>query len=207
MEEQGKVWAGEFGDQYTDRNKIDWRNNLPLWRDVLSEFSLAYPNYSILEVGCNRGHNLRALIHQACGYGKWRDKIIGVDLNRKALKIAKSPAGGACQGNALNLSFRDNSFDLVFTMGVLIHIAPDNLATAINEMCRVSNKYVLAIEYHAKEETTITYQGRDNLLWKRDFQAEFLYLGPNLNLIRHWEWGTEEKPFYDRLDGWLFKKE
>ena len=45
------------------------------------------------------------------------------------------------EGNASKLPFEDNSMDLVFTSGVLIHISPDDLLQACSEIHRVSRKY------------------------------------------------------------------
>ena len=54
MTRQVKVWEGEFGVAYTDRNTIDYRTRLPAFRSILSELSIK----QVLEVGCDRGHNL-----------------------------------------------------------------------------------------------------------------------------------------------------
>lgn len=206
MNKQGKVWAGKFGDKYTERNKIDYRRHLLVWREVLKEFGPTYPQLSVLEVGCNRGHNLKALSFLGVGYGKIFYPL-GIDINKSALDIAKKNYCNVQYGDILDIPFRDNSFDLVFTMGVLIHIAPEDLATAIREMYRISGRFVLAIEYSADKETVVSYHGSNDMLWKRDFQSEFTTACPSLRLIKHWHWGTRDKPFYDRVDGWLFEKE
>lgn len=205
MNKQGRVWAGEFGNQYTKRNEIDYKKHLPIWRETLKEFGPTYPQLSVLEVGCNRGHNLRALSFLGVGYGKFLYPI-GIDINKSALDIARKTYCTVQHGDALAIPFETNTFDLVFTMGVLIHIAPENLATAIREIYRVSGRFILAIEYPADEEIVVSYHGNNDMLWKRDFQSEFTTTCPSLQLIKHWSWGTEEKPFYDRLDGWLFEK-
>ena len=54
MTDQLEVWQGEFGVAYTDRNLVDWRLRLPAFRQMLDGLSLQ----RIVEVGCNRGHNL-----------------------------------------------------------------------------------------------------------------------------------------------------
>jgi len=200
MNKQGLAWAGEFGDQYTERNIINYQNHLPIWLRVVRELGPSWRDLSVLEVGCNRGHNLTALSFLGIDY------LVGIDINKLALSEAKKTHYHAQYGNVLNIPFDYSSFDLVFTMGVLIHIAPKNLATAIQEMYRVSRRYVLAIEYPAKEEVVVPYRGSNEMLWKRDFQKEFTDTCPSLQLVKHWSWGTKEKPFYDRVDGWLFEK-
>jgi ubiquinone/menaquinone biosynthesis C-methylase UbiE len=68
------------------------------------------------------------------------------------------------EGNAFELPFNDNCFDLIFTSGVLIHIALTDLPRALSEIHRVINRYILAIEYFAEEETSIYYRGHNNAL-------------------------------------------
>jgi len=57
MAYQLEVWEGEFGKAYTDRNVIDWRTRLPAFQQMLG----GLPIKRVLEVGCNRGHNLVCL--------------------------------------------------------------------------------------------------------------------------------------------------
>ena len=51
------AWSGEFGKQYTERNQISWEARKPHFEGIVKGLSLG----SVLEVGCNRGHNLVAL--------------------------------------------------------------------------------------------------------------------------------------------------
>ena len=41
---------------------------------------------------------------------------------------------------------------VVFTSGLLIHIHPDNLGKAIDEICRVSKRFVWGFEYYSETE-------------------------------------------------------
>ena len=50
-------------------------------------------------------------------------------------------------GHAADLIFAPDAFDLVLTCGLLIHIPPDQIRQVIEELVRVSKRYVLAIEY------------------------------------------------------------
>ena len=197
MTHQLEVWEGEFGTAYTDRNLVDWRVRLPAFRQMLE----GLPIHSILELGCNRGHNLLALaglLPEA--------EIVGLEPNRHALQIARASGSGfsALQGQALDIPFRDGTFDLVFTAGVLIHIPLDVLPAALKEIFRVSRRYVLAVEYYAEKETLIPYRGHDDLLWKRDFLRHYQALCPELTLQRRGHWGAEDG--FDRTHWWLMEK-
>ena len=57
-----------------------------------------------------------------------------------------------------NLQFINNYFDLVLTSNVLLHIPPEDINNAISEISRVTNRYILLVEFYnkntKKEETT-----------------------------------------------------
>jgi pseudaminic acid biosynthesis-associated methylase len=195
---QLKVWEGEFGQSYTDRNEIDWRKRLPAFQQMLVELPIA----RVLEVGCNRGHNLIALA-EFLGNGS---DLIGVEPNQYALEIARASSVRVdfLPGNAFDLPFKNEYFDLVFTAGVLIHIPLTDLSTALAEIYRVSKRYILAIEYFAEKETVIDYRGHNDLLWKRDFRKHYQAQFPSLILTRSGYWGPDEG--FDRANWWLFEK-
>ena len=71
-------------------------------------------------------------------------------------------------------------WDLVFTSGLLIHINPDDLNTALREIYRCTSEYIWGFEYYADKYSEIIYRGRRDLLWKADFaklyQNEFIDL-------------------------------
>ncbi len=100
---------------------------------------------SALEVGCGHGRILK--------YTRQRMKdsglLVGVDFGRPQLLKAQAALGNQCrllQANALRLPFRDNAFDLVYSVDVLMHIPPDHVREALSENIRVSARYVLCAE-------------------------------------------------------------
>src|ERR1035438_2704477 len=133
---QTEVWNSAFGREYTDRNTFDteelnelYRKNYGVARTEINERSLRgiADDASFLEVGCNTGNQL--LLLQQMGYSK----LSGVELQSYALEIAQRRLSGVSlkSGSALALPHTDSSFDVVFTSGVLIHIAPENLPRAL----------------------------------------------------------------------------
>ncbi|MDO8583640.1 MAG: methyltransferase domain-containing protein, partial [bacterium] len=82
------------------------------------------------------------------------------------------------------LPFRDNYFDVVYTSGVLIHIAPEDLPKVMAEMYRVSRRFIWGFEYFASTPTSIPYHGRTDLLWKRNFADAYLQQFPDLRLVK-----------------------
>lgn len=187
--EQENFWSGDFGKSYTDRNS---RHN--------EEFNMAYQNWygttrtmmneaflgrlqkdiRILEVGCNTGMQLAEL--KSMGF----TSLYGVELQDYAVQRAKEYTEGIniIQGSAFDIPFKDDFFDLVFTSGVLIHIAPDNLPKVFSEMHRCSKKYIWGFEYYADKVTSINYRGNEGFLWKANYGKLMRDQFSNLGLVK-----------------------
>jgi pseudaminic acid biosynthesis-associated methylase len=157
-------WRGEFGDAYVDRNQVRVEDRLPFWRSICHRVQ---PD-SVLEVGCNRGHNLAA-IGELRPYA-W---LTGVDVNAKALEEAAETGMiddvRELPADRLRDVYESDTIDLVFTAGVLIHIPPEDLARVVSAMVDVSGQYVLAIEYEDIEEVEVNYRGHAERLWRRPY--------------------------------------
>lgn len=97
--------------------------------------SLLKPEFDLLDVGCGPGSisaTLAPFVHKG--------HVTGIDTSEDTLKNARNradlPENCTFQlGNAANLDFPDNSFDVVHTSQVLIHL-PDPIA-AVKEFRRV----------------------------------------------------------------------
>ena len=198
MNEQLEKWKGKFGNSYTERNEFDWRNRVPAFEKMVTGLDIE----DILEVGCNRAYNLLALNEVM----KEKANLLGVEPNPHAVRLARNSSSdfGVIEGNAYNLPFKDDYFDLCFTCGALIHIPPENINTAIKEIYRVCCSYILAIEYYSQNEEEVVYRGNENMLWKRNFLALYKKEFPDLSLVRKGYWGTEDG--FDRCHWWLMEK-
>ena len=186
--EQAKQWKGDFGRQYTDRNTfdIDALNALYLEyygitrTQINQEFLRGVSkDSSFLEVGCNAGNQL--LLLQRMGYAN----LSGVELQPYALETARSRTRkiSLTQGSALALPYKDNSFDLVFTSGVLIHIAPQDLSRALDEIHRCTRTFIWGMEYYSPSITEVNYRGHGALLWKMDYVQRYLEQFEDLELV------------------------
>lgn len=177
------AWAGAFGDAYTARNTPDaatMRVRTRMWARWLDAFGSRRPK-RILEVGCNLGVNLRtlSLLTDAELYG------LEPNASARARVVADGvvPAERVLAGRGEAIPLPDGHCDLVFTSGVLIHVAPDNLPRVADEMVRVSSRFVLVSEYFAQEPEEKPYRGRAGLLFKRDFAGFFLDRFPGLEVV------------------------
>jgi len=180
-----QAWDGEFGRSYTDRNDIGYEETEKLYqtqyglgrRELNQEFFGDLPREtSILEVGCNVGNQLVFL--SKMGF----TRLAGIELQEYALARARErlPNAELVQGSALALPFPEHSFDLVFTSGVLIHIAPNQLPLAMGEIYRVAQKWIFGLEYYAERSTEIPYRGHSGLLWKAPFSEMYQKTFQNL---------------------------
>ncbi|TWT40404.1 hypothetical protein RAS1_41130 [Phycisphaerae bacterium RAS1] len=198
MSKQLCVWQGDFGVAYTDRNVVDWHTRFDAFRRILKGAAIS----SVLEVGCNRGHNLVAL-RELLGP---EVEYTGVEPNAYARGIARQcdPEIRVVEGDVFSLPFDNGQFDLVLTSCVLIHIRAEDLETAMRELHRVCGRYLLSIEYPADRETVIHYRGHDDLLWKRDFLMHFRAAQPDLQLVSSGNLGPDDG--FDVCRWWLMEK-
>jgi len=182
-------WQGNFGRSYTDRNlltpeQVDslWIKNYGISRtDLNRQFLKDVPVDSrILEVGCNIANQL--LLLQQLGYSE----LHGVEVQPHALTVARSRTKNISllQGTAFDLPYKDGFFDLVFTSGVLIHIAPADLPAAWDEIHRCARTYILGSEYYAPTVSEVGYRDHQGLLWKMDYARQYLNRFDDLELVR-----------------------
>lgn len=176
--EQEAFWAGEFGNDYIERNKSQrlLASNLNFFSKALKA---AGQVESVVEFGCNVGMNLRALKLLYPEQAQF-----GVEINTKAAKEAEVFLG---QENVFNGSIFDfkpiEQFELTLIKGVLIHINPDMLAAVYEHLYAASTKYILICEYYNPTPVAINYREHTDRLYKRDFCGEMLESYKDLKLV------------------------
>lgn len=102
-------------------------------------------NKDVLEIGLGIGTD-------AVRWAKYAKTYTGVDLTNESVRATqihfklKGLKGNIIQGNAENLQFADNSFELIYSHGVLHHTP--NITKAFNEVNRVlknEGKFILMV--------------------------------------------------------------
>lgn len=182
-------WSGEFGRAYTDRNLLSAAQLDELYlrrfgitrRTMNVEFLGEVSRRStILEVGSNIGVQLQCL--QGVGFVA----LCGLELQFYALQMARARTSDIIfvQGSVFDLPFYDESFDLIFTSGVLIHISPDDLRPAMQEIYRCAGRYIWGMEYYSHGQVEVEYRGVHEMLWKADFARIYLDTFPDLRLVK-----------------------
>ena len=183
---QREFWKGDFGEDFRNRASTLENNNqwymenvgIPeedFWKKYFSKLD---KDLKIIELGCNVGVKLSIL--KKMGF----NNLTGVEINKNAYEIAKRNDPSITWINSSIDSFDpDESFDLVFTSFVLIHINPEALNSIIKKMINVSKKYIFGFENYAEKLTEISYRGHSNVLWKQNFPALFKELEPSLETV------------------------
>ena len=176
---QENFWAGEFGDEYIERNigESIISSNLALFSQV---FQYTNNVRSVLELGANVGMNLVA-IHALLPSAS----ITGIEINEKAYGILASHNYVEAIKTSLFNPPQGRKWDFVFTKGVLIHQDPAMLQSAYEVLFNMSNRYIFICEYYNPVPVEIKYRGRDSVLFKRDFAGEILDKYRELELIEY----------------------
>lgn len=118
-------------DFYDEAYAEDWRDDAP-WRMIAEMVTRMYRPGRVLDVGCGVGHVVLGL--RQAGIEAW-----GVDYSQAFLSLAKPEVQPFLrQGDALELPFPPESFDLVLCMELLEHLPPSYVGRAISELVRVS---------------------------------------------------------------------
>jgi pseudaminic acid biosynthesis-associated methylase len=176
--EQEAFWAGDFGDDYNNRNKGD-----ALLSANLNSFSKLLRGTrnikTAIEFGANIGINLRAL------------KLLfptinlhGIEINAEAVQELSKviPKNHIYKSSILDWA-PTQTWDLCLIKTVLIHINTDELNLVYDKLVTATGRYLLVAEYYNPVPTSIQYRGHIDRLFKRDFAGEIMDRHPNMKLL------------------------
>lgn len=146
-------WDGERkygygGYRYDGR----WRN---IARKLAEHYQLKAGD-KVLDVGCGMAHLLYELTLEVPGL-----QVYGIDISQYALENAKEEIRERLQyGQAQNIPFNDNEFDLVISLTTLHNLKVYDLKKAVEEIERVSKgqSYIVVESYrNDREEMNMLY--------------------------------------------------
>lgn len=180
--------ARQFGKEYFDGDRLygygGYSYHPKFWKATVKRFQEYYQlseKSSVLDVGCAKGfmlHDFKELIPNMT--------IAGIDISEYALKNSIDTVKPFLQlGNARDLPFKDNSFDLVISINTIHNLPLEECKQAIKEIERVSrkNSFITVDAWRTEEEhkrllqwnlTALTFMHVDE--WKKLF-AEVGYTG------------------------------
>ena len=143
-----EYWDGDRRICYGGYHYLEGR-----WEKVARAIASHYPLPSkpkILDIGCGKGfllYDFLKVIPDA--------EIYGIDISEYAILNCKQEIRQRLQvGNAINLPWKDNTFDLVVSITTLHNLHAYNLEKALREMERVGkqHKYLCVESYRNEQE-------------------------------------------------------
>ncbi|MGI0482883.1 pseudaminic acid biosynthesis-associated methylase [Geminocystis sp. CENA526] len=175
--EQEQFWAGNFGDEYTNRNigANIIASNTALFSKILSRTEKVN---SVIEFGANIGLNLQAirnLLPQV--------QLQAIEINDTAVKLLEKIDNIKIYNQSILDFIPLEKVDFVLIKGVLIHINPDFLVQVYDLLYNSCGRYLCLSEYYNPTPVEINYRGHSEKLFKRDFAGEILDRFPNFRLI------------------------
>ncbi len=202
MQEQLDFWKNRYAKSYREKNSaFNVELGVEGWEIMLKGID---GMNNILECGSNIGRNIGFLEKI---YPNVEKTIIELSPDAFEIVTQKYPVINSFNGPILESNYRKGSFSLVFTIGVLIHINPNDLLDTMQRMYDYSNEYILIGEYFNRTPVMIEYQGEQNKLFKRDFGKMFID-NFNVELVDYgFLWGyIYDSAGFDDITYWLFKK-
>ncbi len=164
-----EYWDGDRQICYGGYNYIEgrWEN---IARKIAEHYKLAN-DAKILDIGCGKGY----LLYDFTKILPNSD-VQGIDISKYAIEKSKEEIRRKIKhGNATDLPWEDNEFDLVISITTLHNLKAYELDLALKEMERVGREKYLCVESYRTEEE------KANLLyWQVTCEA--------FNTPEEWKW-------------------
>jgi SAM-dependent methyltransferase len=155
--EDDRALARNFGKDFFDGDRRcgygGFHYNPRFWQPVIptvqEHFGLG-SGFHVLDVGCAKGFMLFDLITMIPGL-----TVRGVDISAYAIEHALDPIKPYVQvGDAQNLPFSDQSFDVVISINTIHNLERDECAQALREIQRVAKKgaFITVDAYRSDDE-------------------------------------------------------
>ena len=165
-----QYWDGDRRICYGGYNYIEGRWE-KLARRLVQHYSLP-PKAKILDIGCGKGfllYDFLKVIPDA--------EVYGIDISEYAINNSKPEIRDRLYiGNATNLPWEDNTFDLVVSITTLHNLYAYDLELALREMERVGKQHkYLCVESYRNEQEKVNL-----LYWQVTCEA--------FNTPDEWKW-------------------
>ncbi len=186
--EEHREIARQFDKEYFDGDRLygygGYYYHPRFWQGTVKRFRDYYKlqkNASVLDVGCGKGfmlHDFKELMPNLT--------IVGIEISEYAIEHAMETVKPFLRtGNAKELPYEDNSFDLVISINTIHNLPLEECKRALREIQRVSRKhaFITVDAWRTKQEqerlmkwnlTALSYMPVDD--WKKLF-AEVGYTG------------------------------
>lgn len=205
LRDQREYWAWR-GQAYRDEILASGYLDREIFFQDLIIQELAQNRYeSAFEAGCGFGWNVKRVREEF----PWM-RVGGLDfslpqlINMQSFKAAV-PIGGA-QADACAMPFRDNAFDVGFTLGVFMNLHPSLISKALAEMIRVCGKRIIHVEWsapHATRELAEKRAFKTNIV-SHDYDKLYAELGVGATkILTHKDFGQAFRDHERKVSGHL----
>lgn len=193
--EEHRLIARQFGQEFFDGDRLyeygGYSYHPRFWQGTVKRFRDYYhlaEDARILDVGCAKGymlHDFKVLMPNLT--------VAGIDVSQYAIEQAIESVRPYLRiGNARELPFKDNSFDLVISINTIHNLPLEDCKQALREIQRVSRKhaFITVDAWRSEEEqermkkwniTALTYMDVENwekLLAEVGYQDEYYWFIP-----------------------------
>lgn len=155
--EEDRDIARRFGKEFFDGERRHgyggFRYMPKFWQPVIPDFQQHFQltgESTVLDVGCAKGFMLYDMQQLIPGI-----TVAGIDISEYAIENAKEEVKPFLKvGNAVELPYDDNSFDVVFSITTVHNLERAELAKALQEIERVSRRgsFITVDAYRNEEE-------------------------------------------------------
>jgi len=160
-----KTWIGKINPKNRDKMR------------VLTAKLCVEKGDSVIDIACGGG--IEALCIRELSN---KVNYTGIDINSKMLKTAKKVCPGAefIQGDAGNLPFPDQSFDVSMIRHLLEHHPIEKATRILHEALRIMRKAALIVFFHPLLDKTlgksvIEKWDKKNKLWKNTYSKTWFF--------------------------------
>lgn len=139
----------QYWDQYAKDYASHYNEEMAKF---IKDLALSLRVQNVLEIGCSAGNDLKLFPQES--------EVNGIDVSEVAITQAREnlPSFSFKTGNATSIPFEDNSIDLVFTRNLFNYLESAHIRKAIDELFRVSKKYIFNIELFSENDDQIENQ-------------------------------------------------
>ena len=152
----------QYWDDYARNSQDNYNSEMTKF---ISDLAVSLRVQSVLEVGCNAGNDLKLFPDGLA--------ISGIDISQTAIIKAKENLAkfDFKTGNITEMPFADNSIDFVFTRNLFNHLDSDQIKKGVEELFRVSKKYISNIELFSENEEKL---GDDPITYGRNMKKHWM---------------------------------
>lgn len=198
LKDQQHYWNTRGREYFNDFFSSGCHKYEIFFQDILVEELKNLEFSSCFEAGCGFGWNVKRIKQE---FPQLR--IAGLDFSMpqllKSREYLPDIVMPVTQGDDCAMPFKDKSFDVGFTLGVYMNIHPRKIDPAIDEMLRVTKKYIIHLEWD--QENTLP-ELREKRIFKTNIISHNyrkLYESRGKGVIKFLTYNDFKDKFYDKF--------